>query len=90
MLVFAISGKKDQGKSRVAVTLASRFKHCLIISVYDIVKHFYDYREADERDAIVEQIRLIHGSYLVDTLKLRILLHQLSHAFFEYVKPHRV
>lgn len=74
MLVLAISGKKAQGKSRVAVTLTSRFERCLLISVYDIVKHFCDYRNIDERDAIVKQIREISESYLVETLKLRIAL----------------
>lgn len=74
MLVIGVSGKKNQGKSRVAVALTSNFKRCLLVSVYDIVKHFRDYQSEDERDAIVEQIRKVCPYYLVDTLKLRIAL----------------
>jgi hypothetical protein len=74
MLVIGISGKKNQGKSRTAVALASRFKRCLIISVYDIVKLFRDYTNEDERDALTEQIRQVCGNYLVDSLKIRIAM----------------
>lgn len=74
MLIIAISGKRNQGKSAVAVSLASQFKRCTIISVYDVVNFFCNYQSDDERDAIVEQIRRARENYLVDSLKLRITL----------------
>ena len=74
MVAIGISGKRNQGKSNVAFALSSRIKRSTIISVYDVIKFFYDYRNIEERDAVAEQIRQVCGNYLVDTLKLRMAM----------------
>ena len=75
MLVIGISGKRNQGKSSVALALSSRLRmRCTIVSVYDAVKFFCDCRSSEERDSVTEFIRNTCGNYLVDTLKLQIAM----------------
>lgn len=82
MLAIGISGKRNQGKSAVAVALASRMERCTVLSIYDIVKFFYDYKNDEERYSITEHIRQTKDNFLVDALKIKISLESSKYNTF--------
>jgi|GEM_PF-2946353 len=82
MLAIGISGKRNQGKSAVAIALASRIERCSIISVYDIVKFFCDYKNNEDRDSITEYIRQTRDNFLVDALKVKMSLESSKYSVF--------
>lgn len=82
MLVIGISGKRNQGKSAVAIALASKLERCGVISVYDVVKFFYDYKSDEERGSVTEHIRRTQDNFLVDALKIKMSLESSRYDVF--------
>jgi len=82
MLAIGISGKRNQGKSAVALALASRIQRCTIISVYDIVTFFNNSKDYEERDAITEHIRQTRENFIVDSLKIKMSLESSKYNVF--------
>jgi hypothetical protein len=82
MLAIGISGKRSQGKSAVAIALASRIERCSIISVYDIVTFFNACKDDAERDAITEHIRQTRENFIVDSIKIKMSLETSKYNVF--------